>query len=122
MQIIANVVRVGNWWAVDVPEVDGLVTQVRRLGDVEAMVKDAAGLLTDRDESEFEVTVVVDSGRQSEVERARLLAARADEARLEAAAAARSVVTGLRSDGLSVREVASVMGISPQRVSQLAKH
>lgn len=122
MQITANVVRVGNWWAVDVPEVDGLVTQVRRLGDVEAMVKDAAGLLTDRDESEFEVTVVVDSGRQSEVERARLLAARADEARLEAAAAARSVVTGLRSDGLSVREVASVMGVSPQRVSQLAKH
>ncbi len=121
MPVTANVVRAGKWWAVSVPEVDGLFTQVRRLDDVEPMVRDAAALLTGRDEDEFEVTVVVDSGRQADIERAGLLASRAEQSRMEAAAAARSVVSGLRADGLTVREVAYVMKISPQRVSQLAK-
>lgn len=32
----------GDWFAVEVPEIGGLFTQVRRLDEVEGMVRDAA--------------------------------------------------------------------------------
>lgn len=56
-KLTANAERDGRWWAVTVPEVDGLFTQTRRLDQVEAMVKDAAALLTGEPEDAFEVEV-----------------------------------------------------------------
>ncbi|SPT53735.1 Uncharacterised protein [Actinomyces bovis] len=42
-------------------------------------------------------------------------------AEAKAASASRIAVAVLRQDGLPVRDVALLMGISPQRVSQLAR-
>lgn len=47
----------GKWWVIEVPEIDGLHTQARKLSDVKAMVLDAAAALTDRPESDFNVRV-----------------------------------------------------------------
>ncbi len=50
-----------------------LTSHVQLLGvgdEIPKSVRDAAALLTGRDENEFEVTVVVDSGRQADIERA----------------------------------------------------
>ena len=58
MELTAHCQRHEGWWIVTVPSVRGLHTQVRRLDQVEAMVKDAASLLFDRPESDFSVTVV----------------------------------------------------------------
>lgn len=33
----AHAVRSGNWWAIDVPDVPGAFTQVRRLDQAESM-------------------------------------------------------------------------------------
>lgn len=45
MNVAAHVRRSGDWWAVEVPEVPGLYTQVRNLDDVADAVRDAgAGL------------------------------------------------------------------------------
>jgi len=33
--------RVGDWWAIDVPQIRGVHTQARRLDQVEAMARDA---------------------------------------------------------------------------------
>lgn len=37
--------RANGWWAVEVPGIPGLFTQVRRLDQVETMVRDAADML-----------------------------------------------------------------------------
>jgi hypothetical protein len=61
MRVTANATRAGNWWAVDVPEVEGLFTQAKRLDLIPAMVVDAAGLLgADVTESEVDVHPQID--------------------------------------------------------------
>ena len=61
MELTADCTRYDGWWVVTVPGVRGLHTQVRRLDQVEAMVKDAASLLLDRPESDFTITVRIDA-------------------------------------------------------------
>lgn len=57
MKLTAKVERSGGWWAVEVPEVPGLYTQAERLDQVEAVVRDAAAVLTGQAEESFDVTV-----------------------------------------------------------------
>ena len=56
---------------------------------------------------------------EHEIDAARALAAEAGVLQRRAAASSREVVERLRGQGLSVRDVATVLSISPQRVSQL---
>ena len=46
------------WWAVEVPEVQGLFTQVRRLEEVPVAVLDAAVLLTGTPVADVDIRVV----------------------------------------------------------------
>lgn len=57
MRVTALCTRSDGWWAVDVPEVDGAITQARRLDQVPAMVVDAVALLTGEDPTTIEVDV-----------------------------------------------------------------
>lgn len=119
--LTARSTRSGGWWAVEVPEIAGLFTQARRLDQVTAAVLDAAALLTGRPESEFDVVVtpVLDADDLTIVRDARERRAELAEAEQAAARASRVAVARLRSEGLTVRDVAEIMGMSPQRVSQL---
>ena len=45
MNVNAIAVQSGDWWAIEVPEIPGLFTQVRRLDEAPRMVRDAAALL-----------------------------------------------------------------------------
>ena len=119
--LTARSTRSGGWWAVEVPEVQGLFTQARRLDQVTAAVLDAAALLTGRPESDFDVVVVpvLDADDLSVVRDARERRAELAEAERAAARASRAAVARLRAEGLTVRDVAEIMGMSPQRVSQL---
>lgn len=47
---------------------------------------------------------------------------RANALRDEAAQEIRSVVASLRQEGLTMRDIAALLDISPQRVAQLAQH
>ncbi|KFI92477.1 Phage transcriptional regulator [Bifidobacterium saguini DSM 23967] len=110
--------RSGGWWAVEVPEIPGLFTQARRLDQVEEQVRDAAEML---DVTIGTVTIdpQLDETTRRMVE---LLYTKRDEARKaqdDASKLARSTVATLRSEGLTVRDVAMVTGVSPQRVSAL---
>ncbi|WP_196717427.1 hypothetical protein [Actinomyces trachealis] len=118
--IKATVQRDGKWWVVDFT-IDGheYATQARQLDQVEAMVKDAAALMTDRNEDT--VTVDVNAPDYLEVvEDYRAAATAANNTAEAAQGASRAAVTRLRAAGLPVRDVATLMGVSPQRVSQLA--
>ena len=119
MNVTAVAERSGNWWAVEVPEIPGLFTQARRLDQVDGMVRDAARMLG------REVGMVtVDPKLSEEDERMidELLAARreATEARANASRLTAGAVDALRGQGMTVRDVADIIGITPQRVSALA--
>lgn len=110
--------RSGGWWAVEVPEIPGLFTQARRLDQVEAMVRDAAEML------DVQVGAVVidprlDEDTQRMVDSLFVKREEARKAQDEASKLARSTVAALRDEGLTVRDVATVTGVSPQRVSAL---
>ena len=47
------------YWVVEVPEIEGLLTQGRTFEEIPMMVKDAAALLTGEPEDSFEVEVVI---------------------------------------------------------------
>lgn len=122
MKVTAHALRSGAWWAVDVPEVPGVFTQARRLDQVAAMVADAVSLVADVPSDEVKVELAPDLPTQmaKDLARARAAQDRAEKAAREAATAKREIVRQLRQDaGLSVRDVGIVVGISPQRVSQL---
>lgn len=110
--------RSDGWWAVEVPELPGLFTQARRLDQVAGMVRDAARML-DVKVGEVNVEPVMDEAT------ARLLCelfdakGEAKAAQERASKIMRETVSMLRSDGLTVRDVAAVTGVSPQRVSAL---
>ena len=97
-------IRSGGWWAIEVPEIPGLFTQARRLDQVEAMVRDAAGMLDVR-VGEITVEPRLDETTQRMVDE---LSAKRDAARKaqdEASKLSRSTVAALR-------DVATVTGVS----------
>ena len=120
MQVTAVARRSSGWWAVEVPELPGLLTQTKRLDQVEAMVQDAALSLTG-ESVDVRLRVVLEDGLQDRIDRAREGVRAATEAQRVAARRMREVVGLLREQGLTVRDAGVVLGVTPQRVSQLGK-
>lgn len=106
-------------WELDVPGVG--VTQAERATDAEMMVRDYIDILTDDNGDDVEVTIEWHLGNGIDEEIAD--AARAQEeaaAKREAAAkATRNAAARMKALGLTGRDIATVLGISEQRVSQL---
>ena len=114
--------REGDWWVVDVAGYG--TTQARRLDDIQPMVADLVASLDDVDVSAVEVTNVVvrlNDGLDVAVTEAKAAVTAAAEAQKQAGQQQRELVRLLRARNLSVREVASVLGVTPGRVSQLAR-
>lgn len=118
INVTAVCTRSDGWWAVEVPEIPGLFTQARRLDQVEAQVRDAAEML------DVQVDIItldpqLDEATQHMVDELFAKRDAARQAQDEASRLARNTVAALRSEGLTVRDVAAVTGVSPQRVSAL---
>ena len=120
MIITAKATRSGDWWAIEFTSPAGpRFTQARRLDQVEALARDICnmdGVQVDAVEV-VPQTTGAEAGAVGEYLQA---AAEASAAAERASLASRRAVTVLRGEGLSVRDIAALMGISPQRVSQLA--
>ncbi len=110
--------RCDGWWAIEVPEIPGLFTQVRRLNQVAAMVKDAAATLNVKVNG---VKVTPKLSEQDELMLQRMLDAKsaAIKTQEEASMLMRETVRILRNQGLTVRDVAELTGVTPQRISSL---
>lgn len=119
MKITAVACRSGNWWAIRIPEVDGAYTQARRLDQVPAMAADAAAMLSDIDPAEIEVTVQSHTDADEAIERAKHARAIADDASDQASRFIRDAAKELLDEKLTVRDVGHLLGVSPQRVSQI---
>lgn len=120
--IEAEVTFRGQWWVAEF-SIDGREygTQARHLEELEEMVQDAASLMTGEPMDHFTVQYRLASSVEQElIENYRRASRRAREAQENLSAAAREAVRTLRSSGIPSRDIASMMGVSVQRVSQLA--
>jgi predicted XRE-type DNA-binding protein len=103
--------------------IDGVgVTQSRTLRDAERMVRSYVCMDTGADRDSFAVEILPDlAGLETRVRQVRATTARAEAAQRKAATMTRAVVRDLKARGLSGNDIAAVLNVSPQRVSQLAK-
>ncbi|MFE5699881.1 hypothetical protein [Rhodococcus koreensis] len=122
MKVTATATRRGGSWVVEVPGVEGVLTQARRLDQVSAIVAEAVHLVRGVRAEDVEVELDYEIG-----DSAALMEARAAHWQVESAAhaqecaarASRAAVAHLRRSGLSVRDIGVILDLSPQRVSQL---
>ena len=120
-----HVERDGRWWIVHIPEYDGL-TQARRLSEAELMAREWIAVTTDKPIKD--ITACVDritvpglgeiGGRAQEIVDERVAAAQASEVARQHAA---DYVRALSDAGIPVRDAATLLAMSPQRISQIAR-
>lgn len=119
----ARVERGTGWWVIQLLEEPGLVTQTRRLDQVEAAVRDALSLfpeLTD-DPSNAKIELVIPGSCEARATRARQ---RLEELRREESSQLDHIAAlaqQLADSGYSYRDIAFLLGISFGRVSQILK-
>jgi hypothetical protein len=118
--------RDGAWWSLVASDVQGreVASQSRRLDQADAAIREAIALVLDVDADAFEVDispdlhqVEVSNDTLEALELRRALAELSDRARRRTPAA----VAELRAAGLTVRDVAQLLGVTPSRVSQIEK-
>ncbi len=118
--VTARVTRSEGWWAISVEEVPGLFTQARRLDQVANMVRDAASLLG-VEVGAVEVLPVLDSDSQRMLEELETARREAEEKQRISSGLTREVIRRFREEGLTLRDIASLVGLSQQRVAVLSK-
>lgn len=122
----AHCTRAGDWWAISVPDADGLWTQAKRLDQVGDMAREAIGAVLDLDDDEIDVQLEVelaDPVLDEAVANVRHLRAEAERLQHEASERMSEVVHLLRDEAdLPMRDVAMLLGVSHQRVGQIARH
>lgn len=119
------VTREDGHWLADVPALEGAHTYARNLPTLDQAVREVVVLAADLPDEAMPALVLDyeyhtgDANLDTTAREVRQLRRQADE--LAAAAAARTsrAAAELVARGLSVRDVAALLGISPQRVSQL---
>jgi hypothetical protein len=99
------------------------VTQSHTLRDAERMARDYIALDTGTDPGSFDVKIMPEIGGElgEMTAAARRAVVEAEQARRAAAAQSRDAARKLKGAGLSGRDIAAVLQVSPQRVSQLLK-
>lgn len=116
--------RSSGWWALSVPELPGVHSQVRRLEQAEAMITDAIALAFDVDPADVKVygpipivNPELDELLQSTRERRQQLAL----LRVDVDALSRKLAHDMASAGIPVRDIATALDISFQHAAKLAK-
>ena len=117
--------RDGKWWAISVKGLPGALSQVRRLDQAEAMAREVIALVLDVPEDSFEVVVTPELSEEHQEALVEFDRAKEQYAESMAALAERQKKVTLllvKDAGLTVRDAATVLGVSFQRVSQLTSH
>ncbi len=113
----ARCTRVGEWWATSVPELRGVHTQARRLDQVEDMARDAIALMLEVPADSFDIEVMPEV--PDEVSTAPRARDELREAEQAANTATERAARWLIEHGYTVRDAGRLLGLSPQRVSQI---
>ena len=117
-----EVVRSGRWWAITVPELGRVFSQARRLDQVEDRAREALALLLDIPESEvgeLEVQVTVPASAEAVLKELTAAQAAAAQAASETARIRPAAAQALRGEGLTLRDIGYLLGVSHERVHQM---
>ena len=121
MEVKALCEREADGWAVEIPEFKNLHLSAKRLDKVEAMVKEAAKNYGVTDNCDVVIKVIASMpGLICDMESAQEKMKQASKLQEEASQEIREVVKKMREQGLTMRDIAVLLGVTPQRVAQLA--
>ena len=118
----AQVTRDGRWWMISVSEIDGL-TQARRLSEVELMARELIAVTLDLRLSEVAVDVTLDIDDIDVESTIKAIRKEKEDAALleeDAAAKTKTLVKELVAHDVPLRDIGAMLGLSFQRVHQLA--
>lgn len=123
MDYTVHVTREGKWWLLEVHELD-IVTQARRIADIEEEASDAIAVTLDVPRSQVRVNVVLeDTGTATNIDKrtVHITGLRDDIAHLESELARnqRQLAADLAADEIPVRDIGTILGVSHQRAHQL---
>ena len=123
MEITAECERKAGAWRVRVPQLDNLLISTKRLDSATEQIKDLVHEYQGIDRCEVIVKVETSMpGIMCDLELAQAKMREANRLQDEASKGIRDVVSRLRSEGLSMRDIGVLLRISPQRVAQLAEN
>jgi hypothetical protein len=123
MEITAECERKAGAWRVRVPQLDNLLISTKRLDSATEQIKDLVHEYQGIDRCEVIVKVETSMpGIMCDLELAQAKMREANRLQDEASKEIRDVVSRLRSEGLSMRDIGVLLRISPQRVAQLAEN
>jgi predicted RNase H-like HicB family nuclease len=113
------------WWVAQVKEAPAAITQGRTIAEARRRIREALALALDDDAAAKRAKLIDDvrlpADARRALEQARAARARlANESKKAQESTARAVRTLLKGMHLSVRDAGDLLGISPQRVHQLA--
>lgn len=121
MEIKAKFERQADGWRIEVPQLDNFVTTSKRLDKATEQIKDLAQAITGEERCEIIIKVeAVMPGIICDLEAAKEKSREALRLQEEASAEIRDVVSRMRDEGLTMRDIAVLLGVTPQRVAQLA--
>ena len=114
--------RGDRYWIIDVPEI-GHSTQARTVKEAELMVRDLVAVMLEVPADSFEVDIRfnVPTVAASHLQQAERLRGEAAAANTLAAVESRAAAAALKREGLSLRDIGQLMGVSFQRADQLVK-
>jgi hypothetical protein len=118
---VARAAKTDGWWVVSVAVVPGLEVRVRRVEQAERPMREslARALRMEPDGFDLRVVPVLPAELTAQIAHARAAVADAEARQATAARLSRSVVRRLLDHGLTGADAAAILGVSPQRVSQL---
>jgi hypothetical protein len=121
LEIKAKFERQADGWLVAVPELNNFRTVAKRLDKATEQIKDLAHDATGTEKCDIIIKVeAVMPGVICDLEAAQDKMATAQRLQEEASAEIRDVVSRMRDEGLTMRDIAVLLGVTPQRVAQLA--
>ena len=121
MKITATAERQADGWLIACPELDNFTTTSKRLDKATEQLKALAEKTSG--ESQCDIVVKVEAvmpGIICDIEAAQAKIRDATRLQEEASNEIRDVVGRMRDEGLTMRDIAVLLGVTPQRVAQLA--
>ncbi|MGH3932437.1 MAG: type II toxin-antitoxin system HicB family antitoxin [Pseudonocardiaceae bacterium] len=121
------VTREDGSWLADVPELEGAHTYARTLSALDRAVREVVVLVADRPDEDLPLLQLAYDYRTGDPDvdvtatELRTLRKQADNLAATATVRTRAAAALLVARGFSVRDAAMILGISPQRVSQLTR-
>lgn len=113
--------REDKWWVIEVEGVGA--TQGRSTAEAQRMAKDLVAIMEEvpLDEVNVEIEFKLPGTLGDEIKSARQETRKAEQAQRSAAEKVRRAVAHILSSGMSKQDAARILGVSPQRISQLVK-